>query len=205
MPQPVKANNSPSQTLDNPSWLALLARTTLGPNFAFVHVKVQSNSLPVLASAQGAHRLIVQVYPRTALRDGHLLASARPLASAQRAVHAESLRTGVSVLLTGFERTNRHARDRLVVVAWVEAGSPNLELDGADTRPSWNSCARFSLVSKGQSEVTLKLRPSLVASLSPSLSSSQSTPQSTPQSTSPSAIAPRPSCFPHQLVCEPCG
>ena len=155
----------PPQECGAPSWLGLLTSTTLGSNSAFVRVDVQSSFLPLLAAPGDPLRLVIQVFVKSALRNGQLLPWARPSASAQRAVSAEALRVGVSVLLAGFERQQIGPIDHLVV-AWVELGVADLDLDGAVARPSWDSCSRVVRLSPEGSRISLRLQPSLCRSLS---------------------------------------
>ena len=143
---PFRQVNSPIQipnhtaSAHQPSWFALLASTTLGAQSGFARVMVQSTSWPLLASTSEPMRVIVQVYSRRSLRHGRLLPWARPIASAQRAAHRDTLETGLPVLLTGFGRACAGPQDRLVAVAWLEPGYPTLDVDGAEARPAWNSC-----------------------------------------------------------------
>lgn len=111
------------------SWLALLATTTLGDAAGALHAEIRADHL-----AEGEYRLVVQSYDTT---DGPLPGrSARPVGSAQRAVTARELRTGVRVdLLELGERTAASSAERPVVVAWVEAGEADLEFDGRAARP----------------------------------------------------------------------
>ena len=54
----------------------------------------------------------------------------------QRAVTADELRSGVHVnLLELRERAAESGAERPMVVAWIEAGEPNLEFDGRTARP----------------------------------------------------------------------
>ena len=61
---------------------------------------------------------------------------ARPVGSLQRAVTADELRHGVHVnLLELRESAGESPSERPMVVAWIEAGEPNLEFDGRTARP----------------------------------------------------------------------
>lgn len=111
------------------SWMALLAATTLGDAADALRAEVKANGL-----AEGAsYRLVVQSYD---VLDGRLIPSLRqrPVASVQRAVTAAELRRGVSVPLVQMREANAP-----VVVAWVEAGEPDLEFDGRTSRPGRGS------------------------------------------------------------------
>ncbi len=109
------------------SWLALLAATTLGDAADTVRAEVRADGL----AADVVYRLVVQSYDK-----GHGVPdqSARPVGSTQRAVTADELRHGVQVNLLEFARPSSDAA-KPVVVAWIEAGAPNLEFDGRTARP----------------------------------------------------------------------
>jgi hypothetical protein len=111
------------------SWLALLAATTLGDGADTLHAEVRANGLQA-----GAYRLVVQSYDAS---DGPVPGrDARPVGSLQRAVTADELRDGVHVnLLELRESTHESPSERPMVVAWIEAGEPNLEFDGRTARP----------------------------------------------------------------------
>ncbi len=153
-----RATATSRATPSSPSWLALLTSTTLGASSALIRAEVRSSD--VLGTTNDALRLVVQVYPRRALRAGRLQSWARPTASAQRAVTLDVLQQGVPVLLAGFERPSTDAHDRFVVVAWVEPGSPDLDLDGADARPQQNARVGIASLVSGQCRVKVSLRPS---------------------------------------------
>ncbi len=109
------------------SWLALLAATTLGDAADTVRAEVRAEGL----AADGVYRLVVQSYDSS---DGHVPGrSSRPVGSAQRAVTADELKQGVQVNLIQFRSPTDE--DRPVLVAWIEAGEPNLEFDGRTARP----------------------------------------------------------------------
>jgi hypothetical protein len=113
------------------SWLALLAATTLGDAADTVRAEVRADGL----AADGMYRLVVQSYDTS--RAGVPDLSVRPVGSLQRAVTAAELRQGVQVNLLEFSRASAPAAggDKPVVVAWIEAGAPNLEFDGRTARP----------------------------------------------------------------------
>jgi hypothetical protein len=117
------------------SWMSLLAAATLGVSGV--------NQLRARVSTgehvgDGELRLIVQSYAKDKL-DGHDLPReyAQPLASTQRSITAEELRNGVdvSVLQLPDDGVPGAAETDSVVVAWVEAGSANLDYDGLEARP----------------------------------------------------------------------
>jgi hypothetical protein len=120
------------------SWTALLAASTLGvAGASMVHADVQSDA--GLAAGR-SYRLIVQSYDQAegATFDPY----ARPLASTQRSITDAELREGVRVGLLELRQDRRDADDsaqaqrtKPVVVAWVEEGRADLELDGLRARP----------------------------------------------------------------------
>jgi len=111
------------------SWLALLAATTLGDGVDTLRAEVRANGL-----SRGAFRLIVQSY---AGNDGREPSQwEHPIGSAQRAVTADDLRAGVYVsLLELREAVPSVLPAHPFVVAWIEAGEPDLEFDGRMARP----------------------------------------------------------------------
>jgi hypothetical protein len=110
--------------------MALLAATTLGDVADTVHAEVRADGL----SHGRAYRLVVQSYD--ASRGAMPGSDARPVGSTQRAVTADELRQGVHVdLLELREGAAPHATAP-VVVAWIEAGQPDLEFDGRTARPA---------------------------------------------------------------------
>jgi len=111
------------------SWLALLAATTLGDGADTLHAEVRANGLRA-----GAYRLVVQSYDAS---HGKVPGpDARPVGSVQRAVTADELRDGVHVnLLELRQAAATSPSDHPMVVAWIEAGQPDLEYDGRTARP----------------------------------------------------------------------
>jgi hypothetical protein len=83
----------------------------------------------------GSYRLVVQSYDT---HDGHVPGrNARPVGSVQRAVTADELRNGVHVsLLEMREAAISNPSAAPMVLAWIEAGGPDLEFDGRAARPS---------------------------------------------------------------------
>ncbi len=108
------------------SWLALLAATTLGDAADTLRAEVRADGL----SSGGMYRLVVQSFDATG-------GDARPVGSMQRSVTADELRNGVHVNLLELRQPAAHAQQQSpLVVAWVEAGQPDLEFDGRNARPS---------------------------------------------------------------------
>jgi hypothetical protein len=110
------------------SWLALLAATTLGDGADTLHAEVRATGL----SRSEAYRLVVQSYDQVEF--GRPGPAARPVGSTQRAVTADELRQGVKVNLLELRASAGEASAPLVV-AWIEAGAPDLEFDGRRARP----------------------------------------------------------------------
>jgi hypothetical protein len=116
------------------SWIALVAATTLGDAADAVRTEVRADGL----SAGGVYRLVVQSYePQAGEKPGRY---ARPVGSAQRAVTADELREGVHVSLVEFRRKLAvEAAGQPLIMAWIEAGEPDLEFDGRMARPGAGS------------------------------------------------------------------
>ena len=118
------------------SWMALLAATTVGVgHFASLRAEVSVGGMPKAGGAAAGYRLIVQSYDSRELgRDGLPMQQARPLAATQRAVTVEELEqgVGVDVLHVGNDGLGRVSP---VVLAWAEAGQPDLEFDALTARP----------------------------------------------------------------------
>jgi hypothetical protein len=109
------------------SWLALLAASTLGDAAGTLRAEVRADGL----SSGAMYRLVVQSFDATG-------GDARPVGSMQRSVTADELRDGVHVHLLELRQpaTQASSQENPLVVAWVEAGSPDLEFDGRNARPS---------------------------------------------------------------------
>ena len=104
----------------------------------------------------GPYRLVVQSYDGT----GRALPGreSRPVASTQRAVTADELRRGVHVDLVAMRADATESEGaKPMVVAWIEAGHPDLEFDGLTARPGPGSM--YGLVRKvaGTSAVHIEL------------------------------------------------
>jgi hypothetical protein len=119
-----------SRSVTAGSWLALLAATTLGDAADTLRAEVRADGL----SSDRVYRLVVQSYDGT---EGPLPGrSSRPIGSAQRAVTAEELRQGVQINLLELREVPGAQAERPLVVAWIEAGGPDLEFDGRTARPA---------------------------------------------------------------------
>jgi hypothetical protein len=100
----------------------LLAQATLPDATAgTIHAEVRAD-IP----ESGDLRLVIQSF-----EDG----SNRPIGSVQRAVTAEELRKGVCVRVVEIRRKGVQSKSPRVL-AWVERGHPDLELDARLSRPS---------------------------------------------------------------------
>jgi hypothetical protein len=118
------------------SWTALLAATTLGvAGASVVHADIQSHAR---LDETRTYRLVVQSYDHAAAESE----GERPNASLQRQVTAAELRAGIRVGLLEFRQRDDSGADSdapgngaPVVLAWVEEGTADLELDGLRARP----------------------------------------------------------------------
>lgn len=134
------------------SWLALLAATTLGAGeFDQIRAHVSGGLI-----GEQSFRLVVQTYARSAVdAAGRVAPRVRPLGSMQRSITADELSRGVSVSVVQV----RQGADSPVIVAWVEPGEPNLELDALTARPHAEALVGVSNVETGQ-RAHIIVRPS---------------------------------------------
>jgi hypothetical protein len=119
------------------SWLALVAATTLGlGHLARVRAEISAEPGLAAADAEGVtYRLVVQSYESNSVGADQLPAvHARPLTSTQRSITAEELENGIAVDMVQIDEPRSESAP--VVVAWVERGAPDLELDGMSARPA---------------------------------------------------------------------
>lgn len=154
----LKRPETPQPLRGTASWLALLTATTLTSRSDIVRAEVRTTDAVANNLAEVPHRLVVQVYPTRAVVGGVVQRWARPTASAQRAVTRDELADGVPVHLVDFGRVSADAPDPSVVVAWVEPGDPDLELDGMDARPCAGSSWAVAPLRAGRRSVRLRLR-----------------------------------------------
>lgn len=134
------------------SWMSLVAATTIGVGVVEqVRAHIQARDA---VPTDGELRLIVQSYRKDTL-DGQRLpeASARPLASIQRAITAEELHAGVDVSLLSVP-VEGMGEDSMVV-AWVERGVPNLDFDALEARP--REGAYYGVAQHGSGPVVVHL------------------------------------------------
>ncbi|HEY8091279.1 MAG TPA: hypothetical protein VIF09_25625 [Polyangiaceae bacterium] len=138
------------------SWIALLAATTLGDGAGTLEANVRAEGL-----RDGAYRLVVQSYDTTggAVPDQ----DARPVGSTQRAVTADELRSGVRVNLLELRGGEQPAQRGPMVVAWIEAGEPDLEFDGRTARPQPGSVYGVARRASKQGSVQISLDRRLAA------------------------------------------
>jgi hypothetical protein len=134
--------------------MALLAATTLGVEGANT-VRAEVKADASLASAQD-YRLVVHSYDSP---DGQVATGrarrARPIASFQRAVTAAELREGVLVNLVELREAAQAKHGS--VVAWIEAGKPDLEFDGRTAKPLPGSMYGLAKRAAGDSTVQIRL------------------------------------------------
>ena len=130
--------------------MALLAATTLGDVADTVHAEVRADGL----SHGRAYRLVVQSYD--ASRAAVPGRDARPVGSTQRAVTADELREGVHVDVLEL-RAGAAPQTLGPVVAWIEAGEPDLEFDGRTARPAPGSVYGVARRGARQDSVTISL------------------------------------------------
>ncbi len=132
--------------------MALLAATTLGVDgVGTVRAEVKADA--DLTESRD-YRLVVQSYDA---REGDVPgARNRPVGSYQRAVTAAELRRGVHVNLLELRNTAQ-GTDNGSVVAWIEAGKPDLEFDGRTARPLPGSMFGLARRASGVSSVQIRL------------------------------------------------
>jgi hypothetical protein len=135
------------------SWVALLAATSLGA-VSVQHMRAQVSAQDLAAATSAGYRLIVQSYSRNSVGADELPgASHRPSASMQRAVTAEELARGVAVDVLQIDQIK--AGDQ-VIVAWIEHGAPDLELDALRARPSRSAVVGVARASTGSAQIVLR-------------------------------------------------
>lgn len=143
------------------SWIALLAATTLGDAADALRAEVKADGL----SDGATYRLVVQSYDSEpgAVNRGTLPGRrARPVGSVQRAVTADELRLGVHVSLVEIRPTLDHVESPFVV-AWIEAGQPDLEFDGRKARPRPGSVYGLAKRTPSRNTVQISLNRTMAA------------------------------------------
>jgi hypothetical protein len=141
------------------SWFAIVAATTLGDDADALRAEIRAPGL----SDGSVYRLVVQSYDSGAkeLPGRH----ARPVGSLQRSFTARELRRGVHVSLVQIRPQtprNADAGDPLMV-AWIEAGAPDLEFDGRMARPRPGSVYGLARRSARQGIVHINLDRTVTA------------------------------------------
>jgi len=134
------------------SWMALLAATTLGVEGANT-VRAEVRADDDLVESRD-YRLVVQSFDG---EEGSF--RSRPVASYQRAVTAAELRGGVRVSIVELRAGaggQKSATDGSVV-AWIEAGKPDLEFDGRTARPLPGSMYGLARRAPGAGPVQIRL------------------------------------------------
>ena len=141
---------APSGPADS-SWMALLASTTLGVDGSTVRALVRASSSEIDEAAE--YRLVVQSY------DGSMRDGARPVGSIQRVVSGTDLRRGVQVSLVELRAlaATRADTSKGLVVAWLETGKADVELDARASRPPAGCLYGAARRTAGNSRVEISL------------------------------------------------
>jgi hypothetical protein len=123
--------------------MALLAATTLGLEGSTFRAEVRADDV----DERAAYRLVVQTY------DGPMKGS-RPVGSVQRVVTGAELRDGVQLNVVEL-REGKSAVGKELVVAWIEDGTGELELDARSARPPRGSV--YGAVRKPSGDETVRI------------------------------------------------
>jgi len=137
----------------------MLAAATLGVGVAeTLRARVTLDTPGAEASFQRhAHRLIVQSYAKSVISaSGMPHVGAKPVASLQRAVTGAQLRGGIKVDIVNLQENLVDSTERLVVLAWVERGDPDLDYDARQARPSAGAVYGWSQRSASGVEILLR-------------------------------------------------
>jgi hypothetical protein len=134
--------------------MALLAVTSLGA-VSVERMRAEVSAQDLAAPTSAGYRLIVQSYARDSVAANQLPgANHRPLASAQRAVTAEELAHGVAVDVLQIDESS--GEQGPVIVAWIEHGAPDLELDALRARPGREAVYGAGQSSAGSAQIVLR-------------------------------------------------
>jgi hypothetical protein len=141
------------------SWLALVAATGLGIyQVGRVRAEISADAVIGTEADGEGYRLIVQSYTPESVGDDSLpTAHARPLASTQRAITAEELKKGVEVDIVQLGAETSPSTS--IVVAWIERGAPDLELDALTARPTAGALYGAGAQDTASARVVLRRRP----------------------------------------------
>lgn len=136
------------------SWMALLAATSIGA-VSVERMRAEVSAQDLGAATSAGYRLIVQSYASNSVAANRLPgASHRPLASVQRAVTAEELAQGIAVDVLQIDQAS--GEQAPVIVAWIEHGAPDLELDALRARPGRNAVYGVAQTLAGSAQVVLR-------------------------------------------------
>jgi hypothetical protein len=144
------------------TWMAIVASATFGVDTAARNVQAKVTVDPADLEKDCDYRLVVQSYDGELEGSGH-----HPVGSVQRAVQAAELSAGLTIELLEL-RPAVSGEDATcpTVVAWVEAGKPDLELDGRMARPRAGSVyGMVRRTSSEQTHVSIRLNRKLAGSL----------------------------------------
>jgi hypothetical protein len=134
--------------------MALLAATSLGA-VSVERMRAEVSAPDLAAATSAGYRLIVQSYASNSVANNQLPgANHRPLASAQRAVTAEELAQGIAVDVLQIDENSDEQGP--VIVAWLEHGAPDLELDALRARPSRGAVYGVGQSSAGSAQIVLR-------------------------------------------------
>jgi hypothetical protein len=135
--------------------MALLAATSLGA-VSVERMRAEVSAHDLAAATSAGYRLIVQSYARDSVAANQLPgAGHRPLASVQRAVTTEELARGIAVDVLQIDQATGGEQAPLIV-AWIEHGAPDLELDALRARPSRGAVYGVAQTSDGSAQIVLR-------------------------------------------------
>ena len=136
------------------SWMALLAATSIGA-VSVERMRAEVSAQDLGAASSAGYRLIVQSYARDSVAANQLPgAGHRPLASVQRAVTAEELARGINVDVLQIDQASDQQAP--LIVAWIEHGAPDLELDALRARPTRGAVYGVAQTLAGSAQLVLR-------------------------------------------------
>ena len=134
--------------------MALLAVTSLGA-VSVERMRAEVSAQDIAAATSAGYRLIVQSYASNSVAAKQLPGvNHRPLASMQRAVTAEELAQGIAVDVLQIDESS--GEQAPVIVAWIEHGAPDLELDALRARPSRGAVYGVGQSTAGSAQIVLR-------------------------------------------------